>query len=92
MKALLLCHFQPAAMAHVPAEARAAMMHSMMDYNQQRIQAGALSAAGITTTHMVMGCGAAAGAVGSVAALNVPVSISRSAHATRLNETPAHTR
>ncbi len=46
MKALLLCHFEPAAMAHVPAEAQAQMMKAMMDFNQQLIQAGVLTAAG----------------------------------------------
>jgi hypothetical protein len=46
MKYLLLCQFQPAAMANAPAEAMAQVMQSMMAYNQQLIQAGVLVAAG----------------------------------------------
>jgi hypothetical protein len=46
MKYLLLCQFQPAAMAHAPAEAMAQVMQSMMAFNQQLIQAGVLLAAG----------------------------------------------
>ncbi len=46
MKYLLLCHFQPAQMANVPAEAEAQMMAAMHAYNQQLIDAGVLAAAG----------------------------------------------
>jgi hypothetical protein len=46
MKYLLLCQVQPAAMAHVPAEAMEPIMQAMMAYNQQLIQAGVLVAAG----------------------------------------------
>jgi hypothetical protein len=46
MKYLLLCQFQPAAFANMPAEAGASIMQEMMDYNHQLIQAGVLLAAG----------------------------------------------
>jgi hypothetical protein len=46
MKYLLMCHVQPAAMAHVPEAAQQQMMQAMMAYNQQLIGAGVLSAAG----------------------------------------------
>lgn len=46
MKYLLLCQYQPAALANVPEEAGAKMMEAMMSYNHQLIQAGVLMAAG----------------------------------------------
>lgn len=46
MKYLLLCLVQPASFADVPQAAQEQMMHAMMDYNQQLIQAGVLLAAG----------------------------------------------
>ena len=46
MKYLLLCQVQPASFADVPESAMQQIMQSMMDYNQQLIQAGVLLAAG----------------------------------------------
>jgi hypothetical protein len=46
MKYLLLCQVQPAAMAHVSAEAMQQTTQAMSAYNQQLIQAGVLLAAG----------------------------------------------
>ena len=46
MKYLLMCHVQPAAMAHVPEAAKQQMLQAMMAFNQQLIGAGVLTAAG----------------------------------------------
>ena len=46
MKFMLMCQYQPAAMANVPAAAEAQMMEAMMGFNHQLIQAGVLLAAG----------------------------------------------
>jgi hypothetical protein len=46
MKYLLLCQTKPASFANVPESAMKEIMGSMMDYNQQLIQAGVLLAAG----------------------------------------------
>jgi hypothetical protein len=46
MKYLLLCQFQLASFANMPAQAGAQMQQDMMDYNHQLIQSGVLLAAG----------------------------------------------
>lgn len=46
MKYLLMCQYQPAALAGVPQAAQEQMTQAMMAYNQQLIQAGVLLAAG----------------------------------------------
>ena len=46
MKFMLMCQFQPAALAGVSAADGAQMMEAMMGFNQQLIQAGVLLAAG----------------------------------------------
>lgn len=46
MKYLLMCHIQPAQMAHVPPAAQEQMKKAMLAYNQQLIGAGVLAAAG----------------------------------------------
>jgi hypothetical protein len=46
MKFMLMCQFQPAAMAHATEADMAPVMEAMMAYNHQLIQAGVLLAAG----------------------------------------------
>jgi hypothetical protein len=46
MKFMLMCQFQPAAMAQASEADMAQVMESMMAYNHQLIQAGVLLAAG----------------------------------------------
>lgn len=43
---MLMCHFQPAAMAHASEADMAPVMEAMMAFNHQLIQAGVLLAAG----------------------------------------------